>query len=74
MTVEKDKKGPCWVISHERDGYHEEIFVTEVELVDLFFTIKKILKENNTFMLYTIKQSKTFKQNMKKAKKSRNRS
>ena len=45
MTVEKDKKGPCWVISHERAGYHEDIFVTETELVELFFEIKKILRE-----------------------------
>ena len=45
MKVEKDKKGPCWVISHERGGYDERIWVTEVEMVELFFTIKKILKE-----------------------------
>ena len=45
MTVEKDKKGPCWVISHERGGYHEDIFVTETELAELFFEIKKILIE-----------------------------
>ena len=43
MTVEKDKKGPCWVISHERDGYHEEIFVTEEELCELYFMLKKIV-------------------------------
>lgn len=45
MTVEKDKKGPCWVISHERAGYHEDIKVTETELAELFFEIKKILIE-----------------------------
>ena len=45
MEITKDKKGPCWIISHKRAGYHEDIKVTEVELVDLFFTIKKILKE-----------------------------
>ena len=45
MEITKDKKGPCWIISHKRSGYHEDIKVTETELVELFFEIKKILKE-----------------------------
>lgn len=45
MEITKDKKGPCWIISHERAVYHEDIWVTETELVELFFEIKKILKE-----------------------------
>lgn len=43
MTVEKDKKGPCWIISHKRSGYHEQIFVTEDELADLYFMLKCIV-------------------------------
>lgn len=43
MKIEKDKKGPCWIISHKRAGYHEEISVTEDELADLYFMLKSIV-------------------------------
>ena len=43
MTVEKDKKGPCWVISHKRSGYHESISVTSEELGELYFMLKNIV-------------------------------
>lgn len=35
MDVKKDKKGPCWIISHQRCGVTESIFVTDEELQDL---------------------------------------
>ena len=43
MKIEKDKKGPCWIISHKRSGYHEEISVTPEELADLYFMLKCIV-------------------------------
>lgn len=33
--MKKDSKGPCWILSHERCGITESIFVTEDELVEL---------------------------------------
>lgn len=43
MKVEKDKKGPCWIISHERSGYHEQIWLTDEELAELYFMLKCIV-------------------------------
>ena len=36
MEITKDKKGPCWIVSHERDGYHEQIWLTDAELAELY--------------------------------------
>ena len=35
MELSKDRKGSCYVLSHERCGYHESIFVTLDELREL---------------------------------------
>lgn len=43
MEITKDKKGPCWIISHKRSGYHEEITVTDEELAELYTTLTEIL-------------------------------
>ena len=43
MEVTKDRKGSCWVVSHLRYGYHEQIFLTEEELVELYHELKKIV-------------------------------
>jgi hypothetical protein len=43
MKVEKDKKGPCWIISHKRSGYHEQIWLTDEELAELYFMLKCIV-------------------------------
>ena len=43
MTIEKDKKGKCWIISHIRCGYHEQIFVTDKELAELYVTLSEML-------------------------------
>lgn len=46
MTIEKDKKGNCFIISHVRCGYHEQIFVTYDELVDLSVKLRKALGDD----------------------------
>lgn len=43
MRIEKDKKGPCWIVSHKRAGYHELIWLTEEELSELYFMLKAIV-------------------------------
>jgi hypothetical protein len=43
MEITKDKKGPCWIISHKRSGYHEEITVTDEELAELYTTLTEML-------------------------------
>ena len=43
MEVMKDRKGSCWVVSRLRCGYHEQIFLTEEELVELYHELKKIV-------------------------------
>ena len=40
IGLKKDKKGPCWILSHQRCGITESIFITEEELYELC----KILK------------------------------
>lgn len=35
MELVKDKKGSCWILSHERCGYHESMFLTGAELLEL---------------------------------------
>lgn len=35
MELSKDGKGSCYILSHERCGYHESIFVTLDELREL---------------------------------------
>ena len=43
VTITKDRKGLCYVVSHLRCGYHEQIFLTEEELVELYHELKKIV-------------------------------
>lgn len=43
MTVEKDKKGACWIVSHKRAGYHEQIFLTDEELAELYTILTEML-------------------------------
>ena len=43
MKIEKDKKGKCWIVSHKREGYHEQIWLTEEELAELYFMLKAIV-------------------------------
>lgn len=39
VSVEKDKKGSCMVVSHLRSGYHEQIWLTADELRELRDTL-----------------------------------
>lgn len=41
MEITKDKKGSCWIISHKRSWYHEEIAVTDDELHELYEKLKQ---------------------------------
>lgn len=41
VSVEKDKKGSAWIVSHVRSGYHEQMFLTAEELHEL----RKVLNE-----------------------------
>ena len=43
MKIEKDKKGKCWIVSHERAGYHEQIWLTEEEIAELYNMLKAIV-------------------------------
>ena len=43
VEVKKDKKGKCWIVSHQRSGYHEQMFLTPEELADLYFKLKVIV-------------------------------
>ena len=43
MDVEKDKKGLCYILSHKRCGYHESMFVTKRELIELSEKIDNVL-------------------------------
>lgn len=43
MDVEKDKKGLCYILSHKRCGYHESMFVTKRELIELREKIDNVL-------------------------------
>ena len=41
VKIEKDKKGACYIISHKRCGYHEQIFLTPDELAELYQILSK---------------------------------
>ena len=41
VKIEKDKKGACYIISHKRCGYHEQIFLTPDELAELHQILSK---------------------------------
>lgn len=43
MEITKDKKGLCWIISHKRAGYHEDIWVTDEELAELYTILTEML-------------------------------
>lgn len=43
VEVTKDKKGKCWIVGHKRCGYHEQIFLTDEELAELYVTIGEML-------------------------------
>ena len=35
MTLKKDRKGPCWILSHQRCGVTESLFLTDDEVEEL---------------------------------------
>ena len=41
VTIEKDKKGKCYIVGHKRCGYHEQIWLTPDELSELFQILHK---------------------------------
>ena len=41
LELKRDRKGPCWVLSHTRGGYHEQIWLTDEELVELSMILNK---------------------------------
>lgn len=41
VKIEKDRKGACYIISHKRCGYHEQIFLTPDELAELYQILSK---------------------------------
>ena len=43
VKVEKDKKGACYIISHKRCGYHEQIFLTPEEMIELYEILYKAM-------------------------------
>lgn len=43
MKIVKDSKGPCYIISHKRNGITECMFVTRDELAELYKTARDIL-------------------------------
>lgn len=44
VKIEKDKKGPCYIISHERSGITECLFMTINELKDLKRHLAKVVR------------------------------
>ena len=42
ISLKKDSKGPCWILSHKRCGITESIFLTEEELRELGYKIASI--------------------------------
>ena len=36
MNLVKDKKGPCWILSHKRCGVTESLFLTFDEMCSLY--------------------------------------
>lgn len=43
VSLKKDKKGSCWIISHKRCGFTECLFMTKAELIHLAVELKKVL-------------------------------
>ena len=35
VSLKRDGKGPCWILSHKRCGFTESVFLTEGELEEL---------------------------------------
>ena len=35
IELKKDRKGPCWILSHKRCGITETVFLTEEEVIML---------------------------------------
>ncbi len=46
ITVKKDPKGPCYIVSHKRCGITIAEFFSLTELVELKQQIEEILKNN----------------------------
>lgn len=42
MTLKKDRKGPCWILSHQRCGITESMFLTDDEVDELLDLILEI--------------------------------
>ena len=45
VSVEKDKKGSAYFVSHMRCGYHEYIGLTEDELRELYKELRNVLAD-----------------------------
>lgn len=45
VSVEKDKKGGAYIVSHMRCGYHECIWLTQQELTELQKVLNELLSE-----------------------------
>ena len=43
VTLKKDRKGPCWIMSHRRCGITETVFLTEEELMELRVLINDMI-------------------------------
>ena len=43
VSVEKDKKGSTWIVSHVRCGFHEQIWLTDEELAELYVQLTEML-------------------------------
>lgn len=43
MTIEKDRKGKCYIIDHVRGGYHECIWLTVEEMKELKERLDEVL-------------------------------
>lgn len=42
VSVEKDRKGGAYIVSHLRSGYHEQIWLTMDELHELRDTLNEM--------------------------------
>ena len=43
VSLRKDRKGPCWIMSHQRCGVTETVFLTEEELRELRVLINDMI-------------------------------
>ena len=43
VSLKKDGKGPCWIMSHHRCGITETVFLTEEELMELRVLINDMI-------------------------------